>query len=317
MTSILVLDDQATVRSVVGAVLREAGYGVLEAEDGPEALRVAAEHHPDAVIADMLMPSMDGYHFLRELRGLNGVGRTPVVFYTGTYEVSELLDVARDWGRVWVLTKPAAPEAILGAISQAITSPGAEAPTNGVPPEADARYAQLVHRKLFDAATEAITDPLTGLPNRRALTDTLERLLAGARRHNRAIGVVMLDIDRFKTVNDTHGHEAGDLVLTRVGDLLKEVSRESDFMGRYGGEEFLVLMPETPVAGLRVVAERLRSGVAALDCGVPGGVTASFGCAGFPGHGDDPNSLLRAADAALYEAKAQGRDRVEVARLLR
>jgi diguanylate cyclase (GGDEF)-like protein len=127
----------------------------------------------------------------------------------------------------------------------------------------------------------------------------------------------MLDIDRFKTVNDTHGHEAGDLALTRVGDLLTEVSRDSDFMGRYGGEEFLVLMPETPVAGLRVVAERLRSGVAGLDCGVPGGVTASFGCAGFPGHGDDPNALLRAADAALYEAKAQGRDRVEVARLLR
>src|SRR5439155_15193066 len=111
--------DQATVRAVVGGVLRDAGYDVFEADDGSEALRAVAHHHPDAVIADMLMPAMDGYHFLRELRGLNGVGRTPVVFYSGTYEVTELLDVARDWGRVWALTKPAAPEAIVDAIREA------------------------------------------------------------------------------------------------------------------------------------------------------------------------------------------------------
>jgi len=157
----------------------------------------------------------------------------------------------------------------------------------------------------------SVTDGLTGLYNRRRLMETLD---AEAERSQRGAGpfaVLMADVDHFKKYNDTHGHQAGDEVLTRVAAILKEVTRQVDCAARYGGEEFLVLLPQTPMEGAAEVAERLRARVKAAG-GKAGGepVTVSVGVSEFPKNGDTPQAVIAAADAALYRAKADGRDRV-------
>jgi diguanylate cyclase (GGDEF)-like protein len=162
------------------------------------------------------------------------------------------------------------------------------------------------------AETRASTDPLTGLPNRRALEEALRRMLAQAERAGGSLAALALDLDHFKAINDGHGHDQGDAVLAAVGAALGASVRASDLVARYGGEEFIVLAPDADADGAVAIAEKLRRAIAALELR-SGRVTASIGVAVFPGHALDAESLLRAADRALYLAKERGRDRVEVA----
>jgi len=159
----------------------------------------------------------------------------------------------------------------------------------------------------------SITDSLTGLYNRSHLMETLAGEVARSRRHNRAFTLLIMDIDHFKSYNDTYGHLAGDEVLRRTGVLLKESVRSCDYAARYGGEEFILILPETgPEDGVET-AERIRNQIAEKDMGSDGDslkVTISTGVASFPIDGDDPHSLIKRADAALYEAKRRGRNRV-------
>jgi diguanylate cyclase (GGDEF)-like protein len=161
---------------------------------------------------------------------------------------------------------------------------------------------------------QAISDPLTGLYNRRYLSEFLQRELVRARRSATPVAVVLLDLDRFKRVNDSFGHEAGDQVLTVVGALLKSKVRGSDIACRYGGEEFVLVLPQAGVDAANRRAEDARLAIADLDlnhAGRPlGKMTASLGIAVFPDHAEDIDSLLRAADVALYAAKGAGRNRV-------
>ncbi len=158
----------------------------------------------------------------------------------------------------------------------------------------------------------SVTDPLTGLYNRRRLMEVLDNEVRRARRLKHTFAVLMADVDHFKRYNDAHGHPAGDQVLKRVGAIFRKATRDVDFVARYGGEEFFVLMPETEGDGAADLADRIRRELAAER--FPGGaVTLSFGVAEFPAHGDVPDGLIGVADAALYEAKREGRDRVVVA----
>jgi diguanylate cyclase (GGDEF)-like protein len=162
---------------------------------------------------------------------------------------------------------------------------------------------------------QAIRDPLTNLYNRRYMQETFERELASAQRHQQAVTVIMMDIDHFKRLNDTYGHKAGDLMLQALGDLLRNETRDYDVACRYGGEEFVVIMPGARVETARPRAEQLRSQFADLHLEFSGMVlqaTISVGVAIFPLHGETSDALLRAADQALYAAKAGGRDRVVV-----
>jgi len=164
---------------------------------------------------------------------------------------------------------------------------------------------------------QAVRDSLTGLYNRRYMEQALEREVLRATRNKRTVGVIMLDLDHFKTFNDTHGHEAGDTLLRVLGDYLVTHVRAEDIACRYGGEEFVVILPEASPEMSRSRAEELWKGVQGLHVNYHGellcGVTASVGVAAFPGHGKTTAELLRAADAAMYAAKRQGRDRVEIA----
>jgi diguanylate cyclase (GGDEF)-like protein len=169
-------------------------------------------------------------------------------------------------------------------------------------------------RNLALAETRAATDALTGLPNRRALQDTVRRMVAQAGRTLEPLAVLALDLDHFKKINDQFGHEKGDDVLAAVGPLLAEGMRESDFAARAGGEEFAILLPGTDEEGAREVAEKLRKAIARLEVpGVERQVTGSFGIAVYPTQAIDAPTLLRKADRALYLAKEHGRDRVEIA----
>ena len=167
-------------------------------------------------------------------------------------------------------------------------------------------------RNLALAETRAATDALTGLPNRRAIDDHLKRLLAQAGRSLTPMSAILVDLDHFKEINDTYGHERGDEVLAAVGALMRTELRGADFAGRNGGEEFVVMLPDTDRAGAMRVAEHLREAMHSLALpGVTRPVTASFGVAAFPEDALDGATLLRLADRALYAAKQSGRDRVE------
>lgn len=158
----------------------------------------------------------------------------------------------------------------------------------------------------------SVTDPLTGLFNRRRMMEALDNEVRRARRLSHPFVVVMADVDLFKRYNDAYGHPAGDVVLKRVATIMREASRDVDLVARYGGEEFLVMMPETRAAGGMDVAERIRARLATEQWG-EGTVTISLGVAEFPAHGDTPDALIAASDAALYQAKRAGGDRVVAA----
>jgi diguanylate cyclase (GGDEF)-like protein len=171
-------------------------------------------------------------------------------------------------------------------------------------------------RNLAIAEFRAATDSLTGLPNKRAVSDTTKRMFAQASRTETPVSLLMLDLDHFKGVNDRFGHAVGDQVLANVGAVLREAVRGSDFAGRNGGEEFCVVLPDTDVDGAREAAEKIRALIA--DISLPGvdlSITASIGIATYPEHAVSVERLERLADAALYLAKRSGRDRAEVARL--
>jgi diguanylate cyclase (GGDEF)-like protein len=163
---------------------------------------------------------------------------------------------------------------------------------------------------------QAVTDELTGLANVRAFTATLDREIERGRRFEHPVGLLMIDLDDFKTINDTYGHQQGDEVLAHVAWVLRDVSRELDTVARYGGEELAAVLPQTDAGGAALLAERMREAVESLHvprvgAGAPIRVTASFGVASVPEHARDRNELIAAADAALYAAKTGGKNRVE------
>lgn len=169
-------------------------------------------------------------------------------------------------------------------------------------------------RNLALSESRALTDRLTGLPNRRSIDDTLRRMAAQASRTATPLAAVLFDLDHFKQINDVFGHEKGDEVLAAVGSVIATTMRASDFAGRHGGEEFIILLPDTDRDGAATVAEKLRLSTAAIDVpGVSQPITASLGVAALPEDAAEPTFLLRAADRALYVAKTQGRNRITLA----
>jgi diguanylate cyclase (GGDEF)-like protein len=168
-------------------------------------------------------------------------------------------------------------------------------------------------RNLAVAERRAATDGLTGLASRRAVEETFKRMVSQAGRTLSPLTLLMLDLDHFKHINDEFGHGRGDEVLAAAAAAITGAVRSSDFAGRYGGEEFVVLLPETTAEGGRVIAEKIRTAVAGLRVpAVSRPITVSIGVAALPEHARDTETLQRAADRALYAAKNAGRNRVVV-----
>jgi len=166
-----------------------------------------------------------------------------------------------------------------------------------------------LHESRTDLERLSVTDDLTRLYNRRYLMDALANEVQRSRRLDQPCALLMADVDHFKEYNDAYGHLAGDEALTRIARILRDTTRDVDCATRYGGEEFVVLMPETKAAGAIEMAQRIRTSLATDEL-VGGKLSVSIGVAQFPEDGDTPEALLARADAALYRAKREGRDRV-------
>jgi two-component system cell cycle response regulator len=294
---VLVADDSRVVRVMLRRQLEARGLRVEEAEDGHQAVRLCRMLRPDIVLLDVEMPGLDGYTVLRILREDAELSDIPVVFLTAHAETE---DVVRglQLGAHDYLRKPFEPSELIARVSAALR-------VKSLQDELRRRNAEL--------ETVTRTDALTGICNRRHLEERLQGVLAAARRHRQPAAVLMIDVDHFKRVNDTLGHAGGDAVLRQVAQRLHQRVRLEDVVGRWGGEEFVVLSGATDATAAEALAGRLLAAVAGSPFAIEGAddvsVTVSIGCAAGT---DDAEALLRRADAALYEAKSNGRNRVVV-----
>jgi diguanylate cyclase (GGDEF)-like protein len=295
---ILVADDSPLYRKLVEETLGREQYVVCFAKNGRQASDLLAEHHPALVITDWEMPGLTGVELCAKIRSDRN-SYTYIILLTSNahkdHIISGLAAGADDY-----LTKPFHSGELLArvAVGRRIVELH--------------REIQAKNRLLEELA---LTDSLTGLPNRRAVEDWAIRQLSGAVRHGFPFWVVMADLDSFKNVNDTYGHEAGDMVLKKFADLLRANTRTSNICGRIGGEEFVVVITHVAKPSIQVAIDRIRCELEAQRFSSEDrifGITASFGISGFR-QGAVPNfsQVLREADVALYAAKRGGRNRIE------
>jgi two-component system, cell cycle response regulator len=296
---VLLVEDSAAIRALVRRMLVAGGHTVVEAARGADALALCREQQPDVVLLDVEMPGMSGWDVLAAMKADPGLRDVPVVFLTGRSDTADMVDGLR-LGAHDYLRKPCEPTELLARV------------------QAAARVKRLqdeLRQRNEELDLVSRTDALTGLRNRRHVEEYLTKLVSLARRNVEPIAVLIVDIDHFKSVNDGHGHDAGDAVLREVAGRMVDSVRLEDMVGRWGGEEFLVVLPNTAAQGAAELAERLRQVVAGEPCRLPDGgavpVTISLGCAASVI--DDAATLARSADAAMYEAKESGRNRVVVA----
>ena len=289
---VLLADISAVTRRRLAVALRRDVHEVLEADGAARALDLCRERRPDVLVASLALCERDGIDLVGAVKHDIEIFRTAVVLVapaalTGATARAELRRGAHDF-----LIEPVREAELIARVRAAGRMK--------ILQEELAAQSKRFEDELFE-------DPLTRVRNRRFLFSQLEALVSGARRHGRPLAVAMIDIDSFKAVNDSHGHEIGDQVLVAAGESLGRALRAEDVLGRLGGEEFLALLPDTSEEAAAPAAERLRTAVAGAGGPVP--VTASVGWAVLH-DGEESDDVIRRADTALYAAKSAGRDRV-------
>jgi two-component system, cell cycle response regulator len=298
---VLVADDSAVFRKLLEQVLIGEQYSLVFAKSGQEAIALFAEHNPALVIVDWIMPDLTGIELCHHIRSQSQTSYTYIVILTGKSDKESVVAGLAAGGDDY-LTKPFDREELLARVGVGLRIIRLQ------------RQIEAKNRLLEELA---LTDALTSLPNRRAIEDWATRQLSGAARHGFSFWVVMADLDHFKQINDTYGHEAGDAVLKKFAEILKASSRSSDICCRMGGEEFLFVLTYASIENALLVTERIRAKLEATQFIFDSHevkVTASFGIAGFAGkQAPDFGRLVTQADGALYSAKRLGRNRVEIA----
>lgn len=297
--TILVVDDSPIYRKLVEQSLSNQRHRLLFARNGREALDAFAQQHPELVITDWSMPDLSGIELCRRIRRDFRQHYAYLILVTSNSNKEQVIE-GLSAGADDYVTKPFHPGELVARV--------------GV----GSRMIQL-HREIETKNRQleqlALTDPLTGLPNRRAIDLWVENQLSSAARHEFPVWIVIADLDHFKRVNDTYGHEAGDNVLKAFSSVLKANTRRSNTCGRLGGEEFLLILTHTNREQTQIALERIRTRLALEKFQLGNetfSVTASFGVAGFSGTSAvEFADLLSHADSALYTAKANGRNRIE------
>jgi two-component system cell cycle response regulator len=298
---ILVADDSPVYRKLVEQALSQESYMVLCAKNGRQATDLFAEHQPGVVITDWTMPDITGIELCRRIRREFAQFYAYVILLTSNSDKEQIIEGLAAGADDYV-TKPFHPGEL-----QARVRVG--------------RRMFEMHRQVQDKNRQleemALTDPLTGLPNRRAIDVWAIRELSAAARYDFSIWVAMTDLDHFKSINDTYGHDAGDAVLKGFADVLKSNTRQSDICCRLGGEEFLVIMTHVEENSVAIPIERIRKQFETQKFTINDhtfSATASFGIAGFRGTASPAfKDLVTLADEALYSAKHKGRNRIEFA----
>jgi diguanylate cyclase (GGDEF)-like protein len=301
---LLLVEDEPTQRMMLERQLTRAGYVVETAENGAEALTKILEGQYQILLTDWDMPGMDGPTLCKRVRDANLSTYVYILLLTGHLTTDDVV-VGLGAGADDYVKKPANQAELLARLS---------AGSRIVTLEQSLREAKEKIELL------SVTDPLVGTFNRRYLNDQILKEVERARRHGRSLAAIMADLDRFKRINDERGHQSGDEVLRRFAELAKSLIRPSDWIARYGGEEFVIVLPETDAAGAAIVAEKIRAQCAGAPMPLASGdliVTSSFGVSAL--HPGDQSAdaaaaeMLREADAALYNSKHEGRNRVTVA----
>ena len=287
---VLIVDDEMINIKVLIATLE--GFDCIIAKDGERAIELArGSIPPDLILLDVIMPDMSGYEVCTQLKKDALTKDIPIIFITSKDEVE---DEAKglEMGAVDYITKPFSPSIVRARVTN---------------------HIQL--KKQRDTLLKLnVTDPLTNIPNRRLFDDTLDYECRSASRTQTPLSLIMIDIDHFKQINDSEGHQFGDECLQRVAmELKRAITRSTDLVARYGGEEFVALLPATDQQGAYEIAERMRECVAKICFSAPHEntqISISLGLTSpSPGSTFEPESLIAAADEKLYQAKESGRNR--------
>ena len=287
---ILTVDDEPHILKALNYMLSQAGYRIISARDGQEALEAVRGRKPALVISDIMMPRLDGYGLCDKLRSQASTALIPFIFLTAKDHTDDRVRGIRT-GADGYLTKPFNRDELLALVETVLRR----------------------HRVYIE---QSMRDELTGLPNRKLLGIILEEEHARARRYRRKLAVAMIDLDHFKRVNDLFGHPVGDRVLIKVSDTLRAAMRRQDRVGRWGGEEFLAILPETGRREAATLLNRCRKNLKSLKFEkdgkeLPVEVTLSAGISELNPADCSIAEMIEAADQALYRAKEEGRNRVK------
>ena len=321
MATILIVDSNPADRRSYITLLGNFGHRLLEADDGVQALELAQAELPDLIITDVLMPNMDGFTLARRLRAEPLLMGIPVIFQTASYDVSEIHRLARASGIQHILRKPAEPQEILRAVNESLKQPTqpARLPQTG---QLQREHLQLLADKLYQKVSElekvndrlrslSLSDGLTGLNNRRGFMILATGLLKFTRRAGYSLCLLYIDLDSLKYINDTFGHTAGDTAITHFARILTDTFRDSDVIGRMGGDEFVALIIDATESDLAGMQARLQSNVDAHNLQSERGYALSFSLGVIRVDSKSTitmEALLSQADAAMYKHK-QGRRR--------
>jgi diguanylate cyclase (GGDEF)-like protein len=289
---VLVVDDSPMSLQIARARLKKANLEVLCASDGKQGLLAARQQRPDVILLDVDMPGLSGFEVCKALKADEDVSMIPVIFLTGSTDTWHKVR-GLDLGAVDYVTKPFDAFELCARVRAALRT-----------------------KHLQDLlASHAQIDPLTELYNRRALNERMQQEWSRLMRYGGILSCILLDLDHFKRINDSYGHNVGDTVLYETACALRRCGRKGDLAARFGGEEFLLLAPNTPCDQAAMLAERVRRAIGELSIVASEktlSVTASFGVA----ESRDlpcPEALFKAADTAMYCAKEEGRNRVKLA----
>lgn len=293
---ILILEDDGAILALLEEALRQEKYDVKTSTSVSEAMELVKTYQPHIVLTDNDMPEKTGIEMLRELRQLQNY--VTVIFISGRTD-SQFVVEALKAGADDYVRKPFRMNELLARVEAALR-------------------ANDVHRELLEANSRLLDmvdhDDLTGLFNMRSMYDKIDVEIKRAKRFGRYVSCVMMDMDKFKSVNDLHDHMFGSFVLKEVGQIIKQCLREVDFAARYGGDEYLIVLTETSLEGAKIFTERVRKAIQERDFRLHKDsmrLTCSMGFAvGGSGDDRDARELVRAADRALYKAKESGRNRV-------
>jgi two-component system cell cycle response regulator len=302
--NILVVDDSESLRNTMRMILMQSGVSAacFEARTGLEAMKVLAEKHVDLVICDVIMPELDGFKFLMMKGQQPALSEIPVIMLTSNEDVAIKIKTLEKGASDYIV-KPFHEGELLARVKVHLKL----------------KFLQdELKKKNAELHQLAGIDQLTGFTNRIRFMESFERELFRSRRHKIELSFVIFDIDFFKQVNDRFGHLVGDAVLLQISRMVEQRVRLSDLIGRYGGDELILLLPQTHLQGACFLAEEIRKQIE--DSGFSGApqpirMTVSAGVGSYPQlDAATVDELIQKADEALYRAKAHGRNRIEVAR---
>jgi diguanylate cyclase (GGDEF)-like protein len=302
---ILIVDDHEDNVELLKARLEARGYQTETATNGQQALDQVAANPPDLMLLDVMMPEVDGIEVARRIKANPRLPFIPIIMQTAL-DATESKVEGLDAGADDYITKPINFAELEARVNSLLRIKALQEDLA----QRERQLAEMNDRLRHISQTDALTD----LDNRRYVEERLAEMFGHAARFGESLGCVMCDIDKFKPVNDTYGHQAGDAVLRQFAAILRQEAREVDRVGRYGGEEFIFLLPGANAEAAAVFAERVRAAVEACTFTIPGRTlqrTVSCGVAAWPHPGiESSDALVKAADDALYVAKETGRNRV-------